>query len=62
MFLLLGKVFEKLAALDVLHHQVQILVIVVSLKILDNVGVVELLQNSDLLLYHSDIVAQLDLI
>lgn len=40
---------EELEALDILHHQVDVLLVIVSLVVLYNVGVVQLVENSNFL-------------
>ena len=43
--LLLGDFVEQLLAADVLHHQVDVLVVIVSLEVLDDVRVVQFVKD-----------------
>jgi hypothetical protein len=54
-----GDFVEELAAGDVLHDQVDVLVVVVGFVVLDNAGVVEGVQDGDLLHDALDVVLQL---
>ena len=47
---LLCDLLEKLGAGHVLHHQVDVLIVIVGLVVLDDIGVVEGLQDGNLIL------------
>ena len=56
---LLGDAVEQGLAGDVLHHQVDVLQVVVSLVVLHDVGVIEGVQDGDLLHYAVNVVHEL---
>ena len=56
--LLLSDFLEKLLSRDELHHQVNVLLIVVSLVVLDDIWVIELMHNRDFLHDAVDVVSE----
>lgn len=58
----MGDLVEELAARDVLHHQVDVLGVVVRFVVLHNVRVVQLVQNGHFFHYACDIVTQFVLV
>ena len=56
--LLLSDLLEKLLSRDKLHHQVNVLLIVVSLVVLYDIRVIELMHNRDLLHDAVDVVTK----
>ena len=60
--LLLGYLVEQLSPANVLHHQVDELLVDVRFVVLDDVWMVELRQNLDLLLDGIQVVLQLSLV
>lgn len=56
---LLGDAVEQGLAGDVLHHQVDVLQVVVSLVVLYDVGVIEGVQDGDLLVYAVNVLLEL---
>ena len=60
--LLLRDFLEKRLACDILHDEVDVLLVVVGLVVLDDVGVVEGVEDGDLLHDAVDVVAQLLLV
>ena len=55
---LLSDFLEKLLSRDELHHQVNVLLIVVSLVILDDIRVIELMHNRNFLHDAVDVVSE----
>ena len=62
LIVLLGNSIEQRLARNELHDQVNVLLVVVGFVILDNVGVVQLVENCNLLHDHVDVVCQFDLV
>ena len=60
--LLGGDHLEELPSMDVLHHQVDVLLIVIGLVVLDNMRMVELVKNSNLLHDAVNVLSQLLLV
>ena len=56
--LLFRDLLEKLLSRDELHHQVNVLLIVVSLVILDDIRVIELMHNRDFLHDAVDVISE----
>ena len=62
LIVLLRNSIEQRLARNELHDQVDILLVVVGFIILDDVGVVQLVENCDLLHDHVDVVRKFDLV
>ena len=62
LIVLLGNSIEQRLARNELHDQVNVLLVVVGFVILDNIGVVQLIENCNLLHDHVDVVCQFHLV
>ena len=56
---LLRQVFEQLLALNILHDQVNELVVIVGLVVLNDVGVIQFVQHIHFLHHEFDVVLEL---
>lgn len=59
---LLGNLVEKGHTGNILHDKVDVFLVVVSLIVLDNIGVVKRVENCDFLHYAIDVVSQFDFV